>query len=258
MLAKLLCKCLAYETEKSMTNQYITDYLLSLGNAETAKRSKSFFKTGKGEYGFGDIFLGIRVPVLRKAVKSFNKISLDTAEQLLHSKYHEIRLFALLLLVDRFNKATADEQKRIYKLYLNNTKYINNWDLVDSSAHYIVGAYLSDKNKDILYRLTQSDSLWERRVAVISTFYFIKNNDFKDATIIIEDLLDDQEDLIHKAAGWMLREIGKRDHAEEALFLECHYHRMPRTTLRYAVERFDEEERQMWLKRKVTVHTKKI
>ena len=232
-----------------MTHDKITEYLLELGNEKIAEQSQRFFKTAKGEYGYGDIFLGIRVPVIRQTVKKFNEASLDTAEKLLHSKYHEIRLFALLLLVGNFSTADDTKQEKIYNLYLNNTKYVNNWDLVDSSAHYIVGPYLLDKDKSILYTLAQSDSLWERRIAILSTFHFIKNNEFEDAVRIAEDLLDDQEDLIHKAVGWMLREIGNRDHKKEVLFLEYHYHRMPRTMLRYAVEKFKEQERLFFLNR---------
>ncbi|MCK5528923.1 MAG: DNA alkylation repair protein, partial [Kiritimatiellae bacterium] len=187
-----------------MAHNEITEYLLDLSNEKVAEQSQRFFKTAEGEYGYGDIFLGIRVPVLRQAVKKFKEASLETAEKLLHSKYHEIRLFALLLLVDHFSKANSNEQEEIYNLYLRNTQYVNNWDLVDSSAHYIVGPYLLDKDKSILYRLAQSDSLWERRIAIMSTFHFIKNNEFEDAVCVAEDLLDDQEDLIHKAVGWML------------------------------------------------------
>ena len=234
-----------------MTYDEIIKYLINLGNEEIAKHSQRFFKTGKGEYGYGDIFLGIRVPVLRQAVKKFKEASLETAEKLLHSKYHEIRLFALLLLVHHFSKGDRDEQEKIYNLYLNNTKYVNNWDLVDSSAHYIVGPYLLDKNKSILYKLAQSDSLWERRIAIMSTFHFIKNNEFEDAVCIAEDLLDDQEDLIHKAVGWMLREIGNRDHKEELFFLKYHYHRMPRTMLRYAIEKFNKKERLYFLNKEI-------
>lgn len=230
-----------------MSYKEITDYLLNLADPVIAKHSQRFFKTAKGEYGYGDIFLGIRVPVIRKAVGKFHVTSLDTAEKLLHSKYHEIRLFALLLLVRHFSKADSKEQKEIYTLYLNNTKYINNWDLVDSSAHYIVGPYLFNKKRSILYKLAQSESLWERRIAIMSTFHFIKNNQFEDTLSIAEDLLDDKEDLIHKATGWMLREVGNRDHDKEVIFLNLHSHRMPRTMLRYAIERFNEKERQMFL-----------
>lgn len=232
-----------------MTCHEITEYLCSLSDPDIAKQSQRFFKTAEGEYGFGDIFLGIRVPTIRQAVKKLKVSSLETAEELLHSKYHEIRLFALLLLVHRFTNADSNEQGEIYNLYLKNTQYVNNWDLVDSSAHYIVGPYLLNRNKSILYKLAQSDSLWERRIAILSTFHFIKNNQFEDALIIIEDLLDDQEDLIHKAAGWMLREIGNRDHAEEVFFLKYHYHRMPRIMLRYAIEKFNEPERLEFLNR---------
>jgi len=231
--------------------QEINNYLRNLADAEIASHSQRFFKTAKGEYGFGDKFLGIRVPVLRKAVKKFKTIPLNTATKLLKSEFHEIRLFALLLLVSRFAKADTNEQEKIYQIYLRNTKYVNNWDLVDSSAHYIIGAYLADKDKSVLYDLLKSNSLWERRIAIMSTFYFIKNNKFDDALHISEKLLYDKEDLIHKAVGWMLREIGNRDLNVETAFLNKHYKTMPRVMLRYAIEKFSKEERQKYLKGKV-------
>ncbi len=153
--------------------QEINNYLRNLADAEIASHSQRFFKTARGEYGFGDKFLGIRVPVLRKAVKKFKTIPLNTATKLLKSEFHEIRLFALLLLVSRFAKADTNEQEKIYQIYLRNTKYVNNWDLVDSSAHYIIGAYLADKDKSVLYDLLKSNLLWERRIAIMSTFYFL-------------------------------------------------------------------------------------
>lgn len=231
-----------------MSCKTILDHLHSLANPEIAQHSQHFFKTGEGEYGYGDIFLGIRVPIIRKAVKKFKDAPLDVIEELLKSKYHEIRLFALLSLVLRFSKTTLKKQEEIYHIYLNNTQYINNWDLVDSSAHYIVGDYLLLRDKTILYDLSLSDSLWERRIAIMSTFYFIKKNQFEDALNIAERLLSDKEDLIHKAVGWMLREIGKRDMGVEVKFLNKHYKTMPRTMLRYAIEKFDEDERQKYLK----------
>ena len=231
--------------------QEINNYLRNLADAEIASHSQRFFKTARGEYGFGDKFLGIRVPVLRKAVKKFKTIPLNTATKLLKSEFHEIRLFALLLLVSRFAKADTNEQEKIYQIYLRNTKYVNNWDLVDSSAHYIIGAYLADKDKSVLYDLLKSNSLWERRIAIMSTFYFIKNNKFDDALHISEKLLYDKEDLIHKAVGWMLREIGNRDLNVETAFLNKHYKTMPRVMLRYAIEKFSKEERQKYLKGKV-------
>lgn len=235
-----------------MIYQEIIDYLRSLSNPEIAKHSQRFFKTAEGEYGFGDKFLGIRVPVIRQAVKKYKSTPLNVAEELLKSEYHEVRLFALLLLVFRFSKSSLDEQEKIYHLYLGNTQYINNWDLVDSSAHQIVGTYLENRDKSILYDLSKSDSLWERRIAIMSTFYFIKKNQFSDTLYISKQLLSDQEDLIHKAVGWMLREVGKRDFAEEVAFLKVHYQKMPRTMLRYAIEKFSKEERQKYLSGEVS------
>jgi 3-methyladenine DNA glycosylase AlkD len=234
-----------------MAHQEIINYLHSLANTEIAEHSQRFFKTAKGEYGYGDKFLGIRVPVIRQSVKKYKTTSLSTAENLLKSEYHEIRLFALLLLVSHFSKNNTDEQSNIYHLYLNNTQYINNWDLIDSSAHHIIGSYLEDKDKSILHELSRSSSFWERRIAIMATFYFIKKNQFGDTLHISEQLLSDQEDLIHKAVGWMLREVGKRDLAIEVAFLKAHYQKMPRTMLRYAIEKFSKEERHKYLSGKV-------
>ncbi len=234
-----------------MTYKEIVDHLLNLGDEKRAEHSQRFFKTAKGEYGYGDIFLGIRVPIIRQAVKKFKNTSLETAEKLLQSKYHEIRLFALLFLVHRFARTDTDEQGRIYDLYLKNTEYVNNWDLVDTSAHYIVGAYLEDKDKTVLDELSCSNSLWERRISMIATYYYIRKGKFADALRISKQLLNDREDLIHKAVGWMLREIGNCDHAVEVKFLKKHYQKMPRTMLRYAIEKFDEDERQRYLAGKV-------
>ena len=186
-----------------------------------------------------------------KQSKSFKTIPLSVAEKLLKSEYHEVRLYALLLLVSSFSKSSVNEQDEIYHLYLSNTQYVNNWDLVDSSAHHIVGAYLKNKDRFVLYDLSKSNSLWERRIAIISTFYFIKKNQFDDTLHISVQLLSDQEDLIHKAVGWMLREVGKRDLAIEVAFLKSHYQKMPRTMLRYAIEKFSKKERQKYLSGKV-------
>jgi len=234
-----------------MAYQEIIDHLHSLANPEIAEHSQRFFKTAEGEYGFGDKFLGIRVPVIRQAVKKFETTPLSVAEKLLKSEYHEVRLYALLLLVFRFSKSSVDKQDEIYHLYLSNTQYVNSWDLVDSSAHHIVGAYLENKDRSVLYDLSKSNSLWERRIAIISTFYFIKKKDFGDTLRISEQLLSDREDLIHKAVGWMLREVGKRDLAIEVTFLKTHHRKMPRTMLRYAIEKFSKEERQKYLSGKV-------
>ena len=230
-----------------MTAKHLRKTLRELANSTIAAHSQRFFKTGKGEYGEGDTFLGIRVPILREQAKQYSAMALKEVRSLLTSAFHEERLCALLILVQKFAKGDAKEKAAIYRLYVNNTKYINNWDLVDSSAHHIVGAYLVDKDKQPLHTFAQSESLWERRIAIIATFHFIKKNQFKVALGLSKRLLNDKEDLIQKAVGWMLREIGKRDLATEKTFLQAHYKRMPRTMLRYAIERFPERERKKYL-----------
>ncbi len=217
---------------------------------EKAKILRRFFKTGPGEYGEGDIFIGVQVPVIREVAREFQDLSLSQATRLLRSKIHEERLTALLICVMKFAKGGKDERARIFTLYLKNTRYINNWDLVDLSAAKIVGAFLADRPKDVLYRLAHSSSLWERRITIVSTFHFIRQNKFAETLKIAEILLYDKEDLIHKAVGWMLREVGKRDQACEERFLAKHYKRMPRTMLRYAIERFSESKRQAYLQGK--------
>ena len=230
-----------------MTVQEISKILRSLGNREIAEHSQRFFKTGKGQYGEGDQFLGIRVPVLREQAKKFKDAPLADIQVLLGSVYHEERLCALLLLVQKFYKADERERKILYDFYLKNSRHINNWDLVDLSAYLIVGAYLADKDKKPLYLLARSQSLWERRIAILSTFHFIKNSSFDDTLAIAEILLDDRQDLMHKATGWMLREVGKRDVLVLKKFLAVHGARMPRTMLRYAIEKFPENERLKYL-----------
>ena len=219
-----------------------------LANKKIAEHSQRFFKTGKGQYGEGDIFLGIRVPVLRKIAKKFRRISLAEVSKLLESKFHEERLLSILMLVNLFKSGDEDDQELIYELYLDKTKFINNWDIVDISAGNIVGAFLFEKDKAPLYRLVFSENLWERRIAIVATFYFIRNDEFDDTLKIAEIILTDKEDLIHKAVGWMLREVGKRVIEIEEEFLEEHYLKMPRTMLRYAIERFPETRRKMYLK----------
>ncbi len=231
-----------------MTAQAIQEYLEALGDPEKAAHAQGFFKTGPGQYGEGDVFRGIRVPVLRKLAKEYQALPLAETVQLLHSPIHEDRLLALLILVRVFSKGDASAQKTIYHLYLNNTKWINNWDLVDTSAHKIVGPFLMDRSKAPLYRLARSASLWERRIAIIATFHFLGHHQFEDTLAIAEILLEDEEDLIHKAVGWMLREMGKRNLDAEEGFLQQHYRAMPRTMLRYAIERFPEPRRQRYLK----------
>lgn len=230
-----------------MAQMDINKYLLKLANKKVAAHSQRFFKTGEGEYGYGDKFLGIRVPVLRKTVGLYQDTSLTKVKTLLKSEYHEIRLFALLLLVQQFKNADYKKQEKIFNLYLKHTQYINNWDLVDSSAPNIIGAYLFDKERTILYELVQSNRLWDRRIAIMSCFYFIKNEQYTDAMKLSKLLLNDQEDLIHKAAGWMLREIGNRDNDIEEYFLRLYYKQMPRTMLRYAIEKFSPTRRQAYL-----------
>ncbi len=222
--------------------------LKSLGDPERAQHSQRFFKTGKGEYGAGDVFLGIRVPKQRALAKKYKNVTKEDALELLHSKYHEARLTALFLLVNIYNKADAQGKEQLYKAYLANVAYINNWDLVDSSALQIVGHYLFDKDRSPLQSLAQSDDLWERRIAIIATYYFIRQNEFQTTLNISEILLQDKEDLIHKAVGWMLREIGNRSRSNEEKFLIKYYQKMPRTMLRYAIEKFPEKRRQAYLK----------
>ncbi|VAW88450.1 probable DNA alkylation repair enzyme [hydrothermal vent metagenome] len=234
-----------------MDYQEIISKLDELANTKIAKNSQRFFKTEKGEYGYGDKFLGIRVPVLRKIAKSCRALTTTEIKKLIKSEFHETRLLALLILVDQYSQANEDKKEIIYKLYLKHTKYINNWDLVDTSAHYIVGAWLIDKDRTILYELANSAKLWERRIAIMSTFFFIKNGEFTDTLNLSKVLIDDTEDLIHKAVGWMLREIGNRDQKEEEKYLKQHYKQMPRTMLRYSIEKFSKEHRQKYLKGRV-------
>jgi 3-methyladenine DNA glycosylase AlkD len=231
-----------------MTIEKIKKRLKQLANKEKAEVLQRFFKTGPGEYGEGDVFIGAKVPDLRKVAKDFRDISIKDVMVLLESAIHEERLLALLILVRQYAKGNETTQKGIYTLYLNNTKYINNWDLVDVTAQHIVGDYLMDKNKAPLYRLAKSEDLWERRISIMATFYFIKHERYQDTLKIAAILLNDKEDLIHKAVGWMLREIGKRDRVIEETFLKQHYQGMPRTMLRYAIEKFSEPKRQQYLK----------
>ena len=223
--------------------------LKRLGNPKTARLLQGFFKTGPGEYGEGDIFLGIKVPVLREQVRECCDAGFPVVTQLLRSPIHEERLLALLILVCRYSKGTPAEKQAICKLYLRNTRCINNWDLVDLSAPNIVGAHLANKSRGLLRRLARSQSLWERRISIVATAAFIRQNDFADTMLIAGMLLRDKEDLIHKATGWMLREVGKRSQATLERFLKTHFRTMPRTMLRYAIERFPERKRQEYLKR---------
>ena len=228
-----------------MFNLIVKD-LEKAGNKEKAIILSRFFKTGKGQYGEGDIFLGIVVPKQREIANKYSTLSLQDVQRLLSSKIHEHRLTALLVLVLQYQNSN---DKKIIDFYLKNTKYINNWDLVDLSADKILGNYLIDKDKSILYKLAKSNNLWKRRISIISTFAFIKKNKFEDTLKISEILLNDKHDLIQKAVGWMLRELGKRNQEIEEKFLKKHYKKMPRTMLRYAIERFTEEKRKFYIQK---------
>ncbi|NEX13901.1 MAG: DNA alkylation repair protein [Prosthecochloris sp.] len=230
-----------------MTCSEIQNSFRKLADPDIARHSLRFFKTGRGEYGEGDRFLGIRVPVLRKHIREFMDASLEDIQELLTSDFHEERLFALLLLVRKFEKGDEAQQNDVYDLYFRNRSSVNNWDLVDSSAPYIVGAWLEKRDTSPLYNLARSDSLWDRRIAIVATFHCIRNGSFDDALRISRLLIQDREDLIHKAVGWMLREIGKRDIGAEKAFLRQHLLEMPRTMLRYAIEKFPEHERKRYL-----------
>jgi len=222
--------------------------LLKCANKEKARVLQSFFKTGPGEYAQGDIFLGITVPVLRSLSKQYEYLAFDETLSLLKSPNHEERLLSLLIFILKYRKAGISEKEKIYRAYLRHTKYINNCYLVDLTAKHIVGAFLIDRDKAPLYKLAHSGFLWEKRIAIIATFYFIEKREFKDTLRIARILLSDKHDLIHKAVGWMLREIGKRDFDAEDGFLKDNYPHMPRTMLRYAIERFPESRRLAYLK----------
>lgn len=221
---------------------------------EIEEKFAYFHKTGKGGYAEKDIFIGVTVPDIRKVANEYHKdITLKETENLLHSNYHEERLLALIILTYKMKKAKENEQKEIIELYINNTEYINGWDLVDLSAHYTLGKYLleHEDEKGILYDFANSNDLWKQRISIVSTWIFIRNNKYEDTLKIAEILLNNEHDLIHKAVGWMLREVGKKDFNIEYDFLIKHYKQMPRTMLRYSIEKFDEELRQDFLKGRI-------
>lgn len=230
--------------------QAILEELDQYSSKELEEKCKYFHKTNKGGYAEKDLFLGITVPKIRLVAKKYYmKISLGEVSKILCSPYHEYRLAALIILTYKMKKANEEEQKQIVNLYLNHTKYINGWDLVDLSAHYILGAYLLDKtDRSILYQLANLNHLWEQRISIISTWIFIRNNEFQDTLKIAEILLHHEHDLIHKAVGWMLREVGKKNYEIEYNFLLQSYREMPRTMLRYAIEKFPEETRKKFLR----------
>jgi 3-methyladenine DNA glycosylase AlkD len=224
--------------------------LKSMAEPEKAAILQRFFKTGPSEYGEGDIFIGVMVPQSRQVAKKFNELPLGEVRTLLYSRVHEERLVALLILAWRYSSASSSREKEeIVKFYLDHIKQVNNWDLVDLSAPNILGAHLVDRDgrRRLLYRLAGSENVWERRIAIVATHHFIRNGDFSDTLKIAEMLLQDRHDLIHKAVGWMLREVGKRDAAAEKEFLEKHCSVMPRTMLRYAIERLSERKRRRYM-----------
>ena len=219
----------------------------ALGSPAAAAQSLRFFKTGPGDYGEGDQFLGIRVPVLRGLVRKYRGLPWREAVTLLKSDWHEERLLALLLWVDAFSRGDATKREAIHRAYLDHTAFINNWDLVDASAEHIVGGYLYPGGIGLLVDLAGSKNLWERRIAILSTFHYIRRDEFKPTLRIARMLIEDPHDLIHKAVGWLLREVGKRNQEVEEGFLRTEAWRMPRTMLRYAVERFPEPVRKRYL-----------
>jgi 3-methyladenine DNA glycosylase AlkD len=221
----------------------------ALANKEIAQHSLRFFKTDKGEYGHGDLFLGVRAPQIRLIAKKHIDISITDMKTLIQSKYHEERFLGLIIIVNKYAK-TKDKKNRnqLYKIYVSSFKYINNWNLVDVTCPHVTGKHLIDKDRTILYKWAKSEDLWTKRIAMVSTFSFIRKNDLEDTFKIAEILLQDKHDLIHKAVGWMLREAGKRDIKKEEAFLKKHYKTMPRTMLRYSIEKFPETKRQKYLK----------
>lgn len=234
-----------------MISEQITQELLTYVEPEKAEFYPKFFQAEQGGYGKGDQFIGVRVPFQRKVARKYYKtITLDELDSLMHSPVHEFRSTALFVLVNKFQKSKSEsEREQIVSYYLANLDYVNNWDLVDASADKILGTYLFDKDRSLLYELAASNDLWRQRIAVIAAFYFIKQNDFSDTLRLAELLMDHDHHLIHKAVGWMLREIGNRDLKTEVVFLEKHHLRMPRTMLRYAIEKFDSNLRRRFLAR---------
>ena len=234
-----------------MTAQFILQELQSVGNPEKAQHLQRFFKTAKGQYAEGDVFLGVVVPVVRNIVKANKGIPLEEVQTLLNSPYHEVRLAAWLFLVQQFNQSKQDEERKtIFDFYLANATKANNWDLVDLSCRDVIGGYLLNKeDRSVLYRLAESDNLWEQRIAIVSTWTLIKHQDYADTLQLSEKLLGHHHDLIHKAIGWMLREVGKKNKEVLVGFLEEHHKKMPRTALRYSIEHFSPEERAHFMKK---------
>jgi 3-methyladenine DNA glycosylase AlkD len=235
------------DADPSRTAREVQDRLRTLGSPEAAAFAARYFKTGAGQYGEGDIFLGLRAAVMHRLAKEYQALPLEELVVLLHSPIHEDRLLALLIMVRRFARGDQPAREGLYELYLANTRFVNNWDLVDASARELVGGYLADQSREPLDRLAASSSLWERRISIVATHYFIRRGEFADTLRIAERLLGDREDLIHKAVGWMLREVGKKHQPTLESFLKRHGRVMPRTALRYAIERFPADLRRAYL-----------
>lgn len=224
--------------------------LKAMGSPEKAKFAARFFKTGKGEYAEGDKFIGVTMPQVRGLAREYKDLSLNELSTLLDSDLHEVRILALCILTGRFPKSSEKEQEKIYQLYLKKRARINNWDLVDVSASHIIGRYLEKRPRDILYELSQSKVLWDKRIAIISTHHFIRQNDFVDVLKLSKQYLVEEHDLMHKASGWMLREMGKRDEKSLTAFLDKYSHEMPRTMLRYAIEKLTPAQKQKYMTKK--------
>jgi Predicted DNA alkylation repair enzyme len=234
-----------------MTGEFILSELLSVANPEKAKFLQGFFKTGKGQYAEGDVMLGIVVPIIRNIVKVNKSLPFPEIQKLLDSEYHEARLSGLLFLVQQFKKSKKEEEKKeIYEFYLKNARRANNWDLVDVTCRDVVGTYLLDKDRTVLYELAESDNLWEQRIAIVSTWMFIKHRQFDDTLALSVKLMEHKHDLMHKAIGWMLREVGKKNRETLTDFLEMYATKLPRTSLRYAIEHYPDDQRQYFLKKK--------
>lgn len=232
-----------------MTAAFILDELRSMANPEKARFLQRFFKTGPGQYAEGDVFLGLVAPLTRSIAKANKQTPLDELARLIQSEYHEARLCALLIVVEQFKKATPEHRKALFDFYLAHTPQINNWDLVDVTCPHVIGAYLLDKDRSSLYRLAESDLLWDQRIAMVSTVAFIRRREYEDTLALAEHFLSHRHDLMHKAVGWMLREVGKKDRDTLTTFLEEHAPNMPRTALRYAIEHYPEPQRKAFLKR---------
>ena len=233
-----------------MTAAFVLSELQSMANPEKAAFLQRFFKTGPGQYAEGDVFLGLVAPLTRSIAKANKQTPLSELQVLIESEYHEARLCALLIVVEQFKKASEAVRKQLYDFYLSNASRINNWDLVDVTCPHVVGAYLLDKDRSHLYELAESDNLWEQRIAMVSTVAFIRNREYADTLALAEKLMTHKHDLMHKAIGWMLREVGKKDRETLSEFLEEYATRLPRTALRYAIEHYPEEQRQYFLKKK--------